>query len=207
MKNTDFVGEYENCLKCHRKLSEENKSRKIPICSQCITDLVDIVSNKMDINSIKEFSDDVNNFTDFIVSSSKLMKVDKIVLIQVCFNIYMSIVKNIAETNPVVSKKIFEDAKGFIDAELEIIENKKYSRNDNDFGSKYENFDKEGIKDLFEEVMNRFDAATKIDRRKDEKGGIAEESDCRSDDNNVAGDNISDDKEYGKTTSKRIKVD
>ncbi len=205
MNNTDFIREYENCLKCRRKLSEEDKSHKIPICSQCIADLVDIISNKMDINSIKEFSDDVNNFTDFIMSSYKLMKMNKIVLIQVCFNIYMSTVKNMAEINPSASKKIFEDAKGFIDVELERIENKKYVRDDNDFGS--ERLGEEGIKNLFEEVMSRLDTIAMTDRRKDGKDGVVEESDSRNDDNGITGDNISDNKDHDKTTGKRIKVD
>lgn len=147
MEIINFGGKDGMCLKCHRDLSISEKRSGMPICSKCASGLVDIIKDVIHGDDIREFSHDVSNFTDFISSSSKLMGLDDIVVIQVCFNVYMDMVGTIGRRNPIVAKKIFKDAKRFIDIELERLEDSGEDELDG--------FDKDKEEDSFGKTIGR----------------------------------------------------
>lgn len=123
MEIIDIDGQDGTCIKCHLNLSPEEKKRNVPICTKCITELVHIAKDTIDIDGLEEYSDDVSNFTDFVSSSARLMGLGDIVIIQVCFNIYMDMVGGLG--NKSMARKIFNDARRFIDIELERLEKQR----------------------------------------------------------------------------------
>jgi len=152
MEIIDFGRKDGTCLKCHRDLSVSEKRSGMPICGKCASGLADIIKGMINGDDLKEFSEDVSNFTDFITSSSKLMGLEDIVVIQVCFNIYMSMTRGMGRKNPIIAKKIFEDAKEFIDMELERLEKpERHERGVGDIFGK----DKYGEEDPFGEMVSR----------------------------------------------------
>jgi hypothetical protein len=150
MEIIDIDGKDGKCIKCHLNLSPEEKKRRVPICTKCITELVNIAKDAIDIDGLEEYSDDVSNFTDFVSSSARLMGLGDIVIIQVCFNIYMDMVRGLG--NKSIARKIFNDARRFIDIELERLEKQgeDFSK-DGDFGNK----------DFFETIMGNLDEMMK----------------------------------------------
>ena len=159
MEIIDFGSKDGTCVKCHEELGKEEKRRGIPICAKCMTELMEIVHNSITKDDAKEFADDVSNLTDFISSSSRLMGLDDIVVIQVCFNIYMSMVRKMGRDKSSVAKKIFRDAKRFIEVELDRLEDNHNDDNNNPFREA-------GIDGIFEKMMNSLN-----DREKDHRRG------------------------------------
>ncbi len=164
METMDF-GKQGICLKCGKKLDSEDEKRGLPICYQCTNDLAKYISDRIGKRGIQKFSDDTNNFTDFVVSSSKLMKIDDIGLIQTCFNIYMNTVKIIAKSNLHIAKIILNDTRRFIDIEIENFE--KEDNIGNNVGDNVEL----DVGNLFKEVMNRLGADIKKDDDKKDRPG------------------------------------
>jgi len=149
MEIINLGGKDGMCIKCHRDLSTSEKRSMMPICNKCISWLIDIIKDKIGGDGIKEFSDDVSNFTDFISSSSKLMGLGDIVVIQVCFNVYMDMVATMGKKNPIIARKIFKDAKRFIEIELE-----RFEYNEEDCLDKDKEEDSFGIMmDMFNNLM------------------------------------------------------
>lgn len=140
----------EKCIKCHLDLSPEEKKRRVPICIKCITELVNIAKDAIDIDGLEEYSDDVSNFTDFVSSSARLMGLGDIVIIQVCFNIYMDMVRGLGDKS--MARKIFNDARSFIDIELERLE---------EHGEDFSKDGDLGNKDFFEKIMGSLDEMMK----------------------------------------------
>jgi hypothetical protein len=151
MKIIDIGEKDGTCIICHVELSPDEKRSRVPICIKCMSDLADTIKGGIDINSIdidsalEEFSNDVSNFTDFVSSSASLMKLDDVVVVQVCFNIYMDTVRDIIDRNPNMARKIFSDARRFIDIELERLED-----SGEDDGSKNGDW---GKRDIIEKMM------------------------------------------------------
>lgn len=183
------------CKNCNGELSEKDKRIGMPICAECIKKMVDIIKNNVSKNSLEKYSDDVDNFAKFISSSSKLMGLDYLVVVQTCFNVYMNTLRNLPKRELFLKEKILRDSKVFIEIELEKNEN-----NDNDDDGKDEN-----LKGLFDALINRFDHMTKechniekdIDYNKNNKGDSSLDNSSKNsdkEDTNVKG-------------SKRIKVD
>jgi hypothetical protein len=139
------IGEKEGtCPKCHVGLSTEEKRSRMPICVKCMTELADMVTNGIGADDIEEYSNDVSDFTDFVSSSARLMGLNDIVIIQVCFNIYMDRVRDVADGDSNMARKIFRDARRFIDIELERLE---------DAGKDDSNKNDDGRRDFFEQMM------------------------------------------------------
>jgi hypothetical protein len=184
------------CMKCHGNLSQEEKGRNLPICTKCITELKNIVKGSIDIDSLEEYSDDVSNFTDFVRSSAKLMGLGDVVIVQVCHNIFMDMVRGLGKKDRSMAKKIFNDTKRFIDEELE-----KLGAQGADDLNKSGDF---GHKDFFEKMMSNIHKIMKDHenlKNIDDKSG-----DCN---NNIDKDNCENDKKERESSVKRrrIKVD
>jgi hypothetical protein len=208
MEIIDISGKGGACPKCHRDFNESEKRSKMPICAKCIMELVGVVKGGIDIDSIEEFSDNVSDFADFISSSSRLMGLDDIVVVQVCFNIYMDTVREVADRNPTMARKIFKDTRRFIDIELERLEDSGESN----FGT-HEDL---GSADFFEEMMGNI---SKMMKDRCDKLGRNDVVDCGDD--NISNKNVDNtsgkdggnekiengSKKDGKSVSKRIKVD
>lgn len=144
MEIIDIGGKEGTCPKCHAGLSAEEKRSRMPICVKCMTELADMVTNSIGTDDIEEYSNDVSDFTDFVSSSARLMGLDDIVIIRVCFNIYMDGVRDVADRDPNMARKIFKDARRFIDIELERLE---------DSGEDDSNKNDGGRRDFFEQMM------------------------------------------------------
>lgn len=63
----------------------------------------------------KEAKEEIDNFSHFIISSSKLFKLEDITAIQCCFNLFMTETRKLEKT---ASRKIFRDAIKFMENEL-----------------------------------------------------------------------------------------
>lgn len=226
MEIIDFGRKDGTCIKCHRELSTSEKISGMPICSKCISGLVDIIKDRISGDDLKEFSDNVSNFTDFISSSSKLMGLEDIVVVQVCFNVYMDMVRTMGKRNSFVAKKIFKDAKMFIDMELERLEDGGEDIFDKDRDGGKEEEEEE---DPFGKMISRLNLTMRehnaLDNNKKsdvEKGNVDDKKDIsegdmenREDVNNgnedgkidSNGDNIVDGSNDYKNGNKRIKID
>ena len=110
------------CSNCKGKLSEEDKRVGMPICVNCIKEIIEIARKNIGKHGPEKFSNDVDNFTNFISSSSMLMKLDNIVVIQACFNIFMTVLRDIQKIDLSVKEQILRDSKRFIELELKNTE-------------------------------------------------------------------------------------
>ena len=187
MEVIDVSGKDGMCLKCHRELSASEKKSMVPICIKCIIGLADVIKDGISGDDLREFSDDVNNFSSFISSSANLMGLDDIVVIQVCFNIYMEWVGEMARGNPNVAKKIFKDSKRFIEIELERLE---------DAGE--DDLDRGSIGDLFEKILDNICAIKKDNNKSNLKNGNVDGEKCSS-----GGDNVGSDKDNNEGGNKK----
>ncbi len=190
MKTIYTEGKDGVCPKCHNDFSAEEKMRKVPICAKCIGELVDIFKSGIDMSSIEEFSNDVSDFSDFVSSSARLMRLEDIVVVQVCFNIYMDGVRDVAKKNPRIARNILKDARRYIDIELERLddsgengpdEDKRFANSDvvermmSSLGEMMKNLrvsndgDGNGIKNCVGNVSNnkRVDNVSGVDREND----------------------------------------
>lgn len=205
METIDFSG---RCLNCHKELSKEDMINRVPVCRECLSSFVDIIKTKVRDNSKQKFSDDVDNFTDFIFSSSKLMGLEDIVLIQVCFNIYMRVVKTMAKEDVTAAKKIFGDSRRFIGTEIEKLENIDSVDNKKNVNVSSNVFGKEDINSVFDRIINMVDDNIKKGHRSrysekcgeedSEKCGEEDSKKCREEDSDIKSDS---------TPGKRIKID
>lgn len=203
MEIIDIEGKDGKCIKCHLDLSPDEKKRRVPICTKCITEFVDIAKDDFDADALEEFSNDVRNFTDFVSSSSKLMGLGDIIVVQVCFNIYMDMVRGLASTNRSMARKIFSDARRFIDDELERLEDLgevEYDKN-GDFGNK----------DFFEKIMGSMEKILKdyhdVQSRNDNVDGKSGNTNNRNFDHIPGKDNHKNEiKEEGESGSKRKRI-
>lgn len=112
------------CVKCGNKLTDEEKKIGLPLCQKCISSLTDTVMRKLKKSDEKKIAQEIDNFSKFILSSSKLFKLDDIAIIQCCFNIFMIGTRELGDKNLVISKKILIEAINFIERELENINDK-----------------------------------------------------------------------------------
>jgi hypothetical protein len=180
MEIIDIGGKEGTCSKCHVGLSAEEKRSGMSICVKCMTELADMVTNSIGTDDIEEYSNNVSDFTDFVSSSARLMGLDDIVIIQVCFNIYMDGVRDVADRDPNMARKIFKDARRFIDIELERLE---------DSGEDDSNKSDDGRKEFFEQMMGNINKMMK-DHHK---------ANCRTDGVSGEKDNINNKKVDGAT--------
>lgn len=194
------------CPKCHIELSTDEKRSRVPICTRCIAELAEIFKDNIDMDGIEEFSDNVTDFADFVSSSARLMGLEDIVVVQVCFNVYMDGVREMADSNPTMARRIFRDTKRFIDIELERLEDS----GEEDL-SKDE--DRERGKYLFEKMIGSMgkmmkDRQSVSDKTDDTKSGMVDINNKKSDDTLSYKDDVKKDvKEESKSVSKRIRVD
>ncbi len=210
MEIIDIGRKGETCQKCHGDLSTDEKMSKIPICTKCIAELVKIVKNGIDASSIEEFSNDVSDFSDFVSSSARLMGLEDIVVVQVCFNTYMDGVRDLADESPNVAKKILKDTRRFIDIELERLgdgENdpSKECFEDREIFEKMVGSISKMMKD-FRVPNDRNGVKNSVDSIANGKrvGNVSGEDDVEKDSGN--GDK-SDSKKDNKSGSRRIRVD
>jgi hypothetical protein len=179
MEIIDIGGKEGTCPKCHVSLSAEEKRSRMPICVKCMTEIADTVTNSIDTDDIEEYSNDVSDFTDFVSSSARLMGLDDIVVIQVCFNVYMDGVRDVAERDSDMARKIFKDARRFIDIELERLE---------DAGEDDSNQNDGGRRDFFEQMMGNINKMMKDHHKANGRtDGVSGEKDNI---NNKKSDNI-----------------
>ncbi len=188
------------CKNCNGELSEKDKRIGMPICDKCIKKMVDIIKNNVSKNSLKKYSDDVDNFAKFISSSSMLMGLEYLVVVQTCFNVYMNTLRNLPKRELFLKEKILRDSKAFLEIELENVELEKNENNDNEDDGK-----NESLKGLFDMLINKFDHMEK------ERHNI--EKDIDHSKNNMSDSSLdnssknSDKKDIDIKGSKRIKVD
>jgi hypothetical protein len=191
------------CKNCNGELSEKDKRIGMPICAECIKKMVDIIKNNVSKNSLKKYSDDVDNFAKFISSSSKLMGLDYLVVVQTCFNVYMNTLRNLPKRELFLKEKILRDSKAFIEIELENVELEKNESNDNDDDDGKD----ESLKGLFDMLINRFDHVAKerhdIEKDIDHEENGKQGSDLEDDINDSGKDGYKADVKG----SKRIRVD
>ena len=203
MKIIDLGPKDGMCIKCHGELGKDREKSGIPICAKCMEEFMDIVRNGIAKDTIEEFSDDVRNLTDFIYSSSRLMGLDDIVVIQVCFNIYMSMVRKMGRDKPSAAKKIFKDAKRFVEIELERLEDSDGNNDNNDSGNSCDNpFRGTSMGDIFEKMMDSLNSKEKdniiggVTRNHENSGDHDECSGCDSC-NGCDGESVNDTKKRG----------
>ncbi len=202
----------EICKKCKGELSKKDKRIGMPICTKCIEEIVGIIKKNVGKEGYKKFSEDVANFTSFISSSSSLMRLDNLVVIQTCFNVFMTMLGTFSKRDLAIKEKILRDSKAFIEIELENIEFEKNEKND--FGNKSDNYDDDEkgeykgediLKGLFDRIIGRLDRM--------EEYGHNIESDTDHNKNNMGDSSLENsDKNIDKEDinikgGKRIKVD
>lgn len=147
-------GNREKCSNCKEELSEEDKKVGMPICVNCIKQIIAIARNNIRKDSANKYVNDVDNFTNFISSSSMLMKLDYIVVVQACFNIFMNTLKNIEKIDLSDREQILRDSKRFIDVEIENTEIEKDIKKKKDENNKELELSAKGIFDM---LMNGVD--------------------------------------------------
>ncbi len=216
MEIIDIGRNNDECIKCHGKLSVIDKKLGIPICAKCIAGLVGKIASDIDERSLLKYRDDVDNLTDFISSSSKLMRLDNLIVLQACFNIYMSRVSSMGKIDPTSAKKIFEDTKRYIDIEIGKLEGRTDNDQNNCYGSDMFK-SKEGDGDLFGKMMSILSGIPKnYDQEKnknDSVDGGSGDNDNKVDNGADHGSKTDDNKEdnngskENKDVSKRIKID
>jgi len=113
------------CSNCKGELSAKDKRVGMPICAKCINEIIDIAKNNISKRGIEKFSNDVDNFTKFISSSSMLMKLDYIVVVQACFNIFMNTLRDVNKIDLTCKHQILRDSKRFIELEIKNTEIEK----------------------------------------------------------------------------------
>jgi len=188
------------CKNCNGELSEEDKRIGMPICTKCIKKMVDIIKNNVSKNSLKKYSDDVDNFAKFISSSSKLMGLDYLVVVQTCFNVYMNTLRNLPRRELFLKEKILRDSKAFIEIELENVELEKSENNDSTDDGK-----DESLKGLFDMLINRLDHMSEM--RHNVERDIDHEENSKRDSSLDNSSKDSDKKDVDIKGSKRIRVD
>lgn len=197
----NFKENSDRCKNCNGELSEKDKVIGMPICSVCIKKMAEIIKDNASKRGLKKYSDDVDNFSKFISSSSKLMGLDYLVVVQTCFNVYMNTLRNLPKRELFLKEKILRDSKSFIEIELENVELEKSANNDNDDHD--DGIDK-SLKGLFDLLIGKLDYMSEL--------GHDAKKDIDHDKNSKGGPNIDESKNDEKKDvdikgSKRIKVD
>lgn len=198
----EVAGTEENrgiCSNCKGELSVEDKRVGMPICANCIKEIVEIARKNIGKRGVEKFSNDVDNFTNFISSSSMLMNLEYIVVIQACFNIFMTVLKDIQKIDLTTKEQILRDSKRFIELELKNTEIEKERKKKID--EIKEDIEVHG-KDIFDMLVGGID---RIIERYDVKKDISHGDNSEGNVGNSEGDIDNKDEEVLKG-SKRIKV-